>query len=429
MFYFKIAVKSIIERRRQYKSLFAVCAVGICLMLSAIMITDGMIASMNEKARQYYGGDLQLLGGTDLSNPESEADEAIKILKECIDDDSVIISKRYNYDARNESFYFEGMSVRQRVIYGVDFENETSLFDKFTFIEGSYKNEEAEDIVLISQPLAKKLGCHVGDAITLYMTTADGYKNTADFVVTGIFQDSSVFGMYTSYVNYYGLMKVANMDPPQVNRISMYYPDGMPSLVERVKLQKRLEEKLDMYPLGMDKQDFYDDFIDNHRTDKYAIISLESNVSNLKLLVQALQFIVIAIIVLLAIIISVGISSTYRVIVIKRSVESGTMRALGMKPSGIMRMFVTEAFTLLLAGALTGFVFALIIVKIASLFNLSFISGFDLFLTGGCLLPCINGVKILGFVAVIIVTTLVSVLFTLRKLVHVSPVGAITATT
>ena len=428
MFYFKIAIKSIIERRRQYKSLFAVCAVGICLMLSAIMITDGMIASMNEKARQYYGGDLQLLGGKSLSNDESDADKAIEILKECIDDDSVVIAKRYNYDARNESFYFEGMSVRQRVIYGVDFQHEKSLFEKFTFVEGTYYNPEIENLVLISQPLAKKLGCHVGDEITLYMTTADGYKNTSNFVVTGIFQDSSVFGMYTSYVNYSGLMKVADMNPPQVNRICMYYPDGMPSLIERMKLQKKLEAKVDMYPLGMDKEDFYKEF-ETHTTDKYVLISLESNVSNLKLLVQALQLIVIAIIVLLAIIISVGISSTYRVIVIKRSVESGTLRALGMNPSGIMRLFITEAFTLLLAGGLTGFIFSLIIAKIASLFNLSFISGFDLFLTGGYLLPDINGLKILGFVTVIIVTTLVSVLFTLRKLVRVSPVGAITATT
>ena len=54
MFYFKLAIKSIFERHQQYKSLFLVSAVGICLMLSAIMITDGMIDSMNEKARQYF---------------------------------------------------------------------------------------------------------------------------------------------------------------------------------------------------------------------------------------------------------------------------------------------------------------------------------------------------------------------------------------
>ena len=58
MFYFVIAIKSIFERRRQYKSLFAVCAVGVCIMLCALMVTDGMVKSMNEKARQYYGGDI-----------------------------------------------------------------------------------------------------------------------------------------------------------------------------------------------------------------------------------------------------------------------------------------------------------------------------------------------------------------------------------
>ncbi|MCR5612882.1 ABC transporter permease [Treponema sp.] len=432
MFYFNIALKSILERRRQYKSLFAVCAVGVTLMLSALMVTDGMLASMNEKARQYYGGDLQLLGGKHLSNLETDSDNYIQVLSSALEGENVVVSKRYNYDARNESYYFEGTSVRQRVIMGVEFENEKALFDKFTFTEGTFLNSEYEDTVIISQPIAKKLGCHVGDSITLYVTTSDGYKNTMDFVVIGVFQDSSVFGMYTSYVNYNSLMKILTIDPPQVNRISIYYPDGSPSFAKKQRLQKNLESKFLMYPLGMDKNKFYDDFFvnaENQGIEKFALISLDSNVSDLKLLVQALRLVVAAIIVMLAIIIAVGISSTYRVIVIKRNVESGTLRALGMKPSGIMRLFITEAFVLLVTGCFTGFVFSLIIAKVVSTFNLSFISGFDLFLTGGYLLPHVNGIKITGLVAAIIVTTLVSVLFTLRKLVHVSPVGAITATT
>lgn len=428
MFYFKMAVKSIAIRRRQYKSLFAVCAVGVCLMLSAIMITDGMLASMNEKARQYYGGDLQLIGGKAKANEESYADNTIKILKECIGDDSVIVSKRYNHHAFKEKLFFEGNSVRQRVIYGVDFKNESQLFKKFTFVEGNYDCQDGENILLISAPLAGKLGCHVGDEVTLYITTDEGYVNTMPFVVKGIFQDSSVFGMYTSYVNYSGLMTALNQNPPLVNRISMYFPDGDPSLAFKMNLQKKLEERLNMYPFGMDKDDFYDEFkVD--KEEKFALITLDSNVSNLKMLVQALKLIVALIVLMLVVIISVGISSTYRVIVIKRNIESGTLRALGMKPAGVMRMFVTEAFTLLLAGSITGFAGALIIAKIASCFNLSFISGFDLFLSGGFLLPEINPIKICVFVSVIIVTTLISVLFTLRKLVHVSPVGAITATT
>lgn len=427
MFYLKLAIKSIFERRRQYKSLFAVCAVGVCLILCSLMITDGMIGSMNEKARQYYGGDVQLLGGESLDKSYEDAEKERQILYECLDGKNVIVMNRFNHDGSKDSYYFEGSSVRQRSIIGVDFENESKLFDKFTFIEGSYKKDGYEDTVLLAEPIAKKLGCHAGDSITLYSKTDDGYVNTIELVLTGIFQDASVFGMYTSYINYDSLMKVLNKGRV-IDRISVYYLNGTPSKGELARLQKKLEQKLNMFPFGMLKEQFYDEF--GKKTEPvYALISLESNVANLKMLVQALKLIVAAIVILLAVIISVGISSTYRVIVIKRSLESGTMRALGMKPVGVMRMFLSEAFVLLVSGCLTGFVFSAIIVKIASMFNLSFVSGFDLFLTGGALAPSMNAVKILAYIAVIIVTTLLSVLFTLRKLVRVSPVGAITATT
>ena len=127
MFYFNIAVKSIIERKRQYKSLFAVCAVGVCLMLCAIMVTDGMISSMNEKARQYYGGDVLFLGGHSITKPLTDALEEAQMLKESVGDrKDVKVFLRYNHDPEEhgESYYYEGTTVRQRAIIGVDFENE-----------------------------------------------------------------------------------------------------------------------------------------------------------------------------------------------------------------------------------------------------------------------------------------------------------------
>ena len=433
MFYFNIAVKSIFERRRQYKSLFAVCAVGVCIMLCALMITDGMIVSMNEKARQYYGGDILFLGGHHITKPLSDALEEEQLLRESIGKrNDVKIYKRYNHDPEEhgESFYYEGTTVRQRAVIGVDFDEEEDLFKKFTFVEGSFRKGEHEDTILISEPIAKKLGCHIGDSITYLAKTDAGFTNTIDLVVTGIFQDASVFGMYTSYINYDSLIKALDSEP-LIDRISLYYLNGKPSLRELEKIHSEMEKRIQMYPLNMDKKKFYKDFrkLDTTVIRKGYLVSLDSTVSDLKLLVQALKLIVAAIVIMLVIIISVGISSTYRVIVIKRSLESGTLRAIGMKSSGIMKLFITEAFVLLVSGCLTGFIFSSIIVKIASFFNLSFISGFDLFLTGGHLIAEFNPLKIAGYVAIIIVTTLVSVLFTLRKLVRISPVGAITATT
>ncbi len=63
--------------------------------------------------------------------------------------------------------------------------------------------------------------------------------------------------------------------------------------------------------------------------------------------------------------------------------------------------------------------------NVASIYNLSFVSGFDLFLTGGHLAPVLYAAEAGFLLAIIFVTTLGAVLFTLRKLVHISPVGAL----
>lgn len=428
MFYLNIAVKSILTRRRQYKSLFAVCAVGVCLMLTALMITDGMIKSMNEKAMIYYGGKFQFLGGHEYNFPKKYADEEIQMLENILPENAVA-SARYCHDAGGgERWNFNGVDVRQRVIMGVDFEREKEIFSTMSFLAGSADPAGVESSVILSEPIAKKLGCNVGDVITLLVYAADGYINTSDFQLIGIFKDTSVFGMYTSYVNYDSLMNVLNFSEGNlVNRISINYANKAPSAVETLRLQKALEEKVDMMPLGMRKDDFYE-LNRNHGDRRYALISLESNVSNLDLLMMALRLIITAIIILLVVIISIGISSTFRVIIIKRTTENGTFRALGMKPSGIMLLFVTEVFVLLVSGCILGFACAAVLARFASGFDLSFISGFDLFLTGSHLAPVCNFAKIGGLILVIFVTTIGSVLFTLRKLVHVSPVGALAAT-
>jgi len=193
---------------------------------------------------------------------------------------------------------------------------------------------------------------------------------------------------------------------------------------ELMRVQRELEKRFDMFPLTYDKTEWQDFKVPDGKT-FFALIPLIANVSDLQKLSMALRAIVALIVIMLVIIISVGISSTFRVIVLKRAVESGTFRALGMKPSGLMALYFTEILLLLISGSLIGFAASIVIVKIASTYNLSFISGFDLFLTGGHLAPTLYAGEVCFLLAIIFVTTLGAVLFTLRKLVHISPVGAL----
>ncbi|MBR5965789.1 MAG: FtsX-like permease family protein [Treponema sp.] len=425
--YLNFAVKSLISRAKQYRSLFSVCAVGVCVMLSVLMITDGMIESMTEKTRQYYGGDFMVLGSDDYATIES-SQEMFDALKEALPS-NVQVSCRYKKDSGDKSLFFEGVSVKQRSIQGVFFSDEKELFKKFNFVEGGIEDRPSHDGLLLSQPAAEKLGVHIGDDVILLMESDYGNQNTVNLVVTGIFQDSSVFGMYTSYVDYLALKSGLgyvgeNAWYNPIDKICVYYPNGTPGKRELARVQSELEKRFNMFPLKYDKSEWQDFSVpDGERF--FALIPLSANVSDLQKLSMALRAIVALIVIMLVIIISVGISSTFRVIVLKRAVESGTFRALGMKPSGLMALYFTEILLLLLSGSVTGFAASFVIARIASGYNLSFVSGFDLFLTGGHLAPVLYASEALFLLAVIFVTTLGAVLFTLRKLVHISPVGAL----
>ncbi len=309
----------------------------------------------------------------------------------------------------------------------MDFESERALFQKFTFVEGNADAREEGDGALISLPVAQKLGVRVGDEIVLFFEE-DGLKNTVPLVITGIFQDSSVFGMYTSYIDYKALLKLLSIGINEINKICVYYPKGSASAGEILRVQNELEKRFKMFPLSYNKKDWFN-YNKNPEDEIYALVPLSANISELQTLSSALHAIVALIVAMLVLIISIGISSTFRVIVMKRAVESGTFRALGMKPSGLMLLYFTEVFVLLVSGSAIGFALSLVVAKFVSLFNLSFASGFDLFLTGGHLSPSVYAGKVLFLMAVIFVTTLGSVLFTLRKLIHISPVGALSTVT
>ena len=431
--YLNFAVQSLSSRAKQYRSLFSVCAVGVCVMLSVLMITDGMLDSMTDKTRQYYGGDYMVLadGGSDLLE---ESQPLIDALKEILPAGTEI-SYRYKKDSGDKSLFFEGVSVKQRSVQGVDFTLEKELFKKFNFVEGGVEERSEKDSILISAPVAEKLGVHIGDSVVLLIETVFGHQNTVTLVVTGIFQDSSVFGMYTSYIDYQALTKALGFaDIPGaasanfIDKVCVYYPQGKPSNKEIRRVQAELEKRFEMFPLTYDKT-AWQNFETEEGNVVYAIIPLIANISDLQKLSMALRGIVAMIVVMLVLIISIGISSTFRVIILKRAVESGTFRALGMKPSGLMVLYFTEILLLLISGTAVGFAAALVIVKAASVHNLSFISGFDLFLTGGHLAPSLYAGEAFGLLAVIFVTTLGAVLFTLRKLVHISPVGALATVT
>lgn len=432
-----LAWRSLVCRRRQYFPLFLVCTVCAGFSFFVFFLSSGMTEAFRNKARVYYGGDLQFIGGrTGLEFPDVE--KTIETLRPVFSSDTVITS-RLDLDARTYSLYYEGTEVVLRVIKGVDFKAEESLFNSFTFVPPSGTGDFASpsvpslqgtNSILLSNQIADRLGVQQGDTFTFFCRTIQGYMNSVEFRVGGVFLDSSILGLYTAYCDIDFLRKTFGFSPEYSNRISFIFREPL-SEKDLRNYQEKLSDYFSMYPLVTDKQVFYRDLIherlfENHPT--YALISLEANQEDVLELTNAMDALFFLVVVMLSLIIIAGMGSTYRVIILKRVNEIGIYMSIGMRNIRISSVFFLEAMFLLLSGCVCGLAFSGILCVVSRSFNLSAIPGIDIFLEQGFLSPSPAFVSVILFSLMIFVTTGLSVLFTIRKTMTISPVEAIRIT-
>ena len=423
---FLLALKSVIYRRKQYISLVLVSFFGVGISLFVLFLVNGMLDSLRYKAKIYYGGDLQLLGETASLN-QIHPDNTIEQIRDIFPDD-VIFAKRFDFDADYAAFYFEGTGVRQRVIKGVNFDVEKKLFDDWNFSSGGIEGmSNGSNGVLLSEPIAKMLEVKVGDEITFMFRNINWALDTRTLVVKGIFKDSSLFGMYTSYMDYDFLTDVYGYPDEWCNRVCLFFPEKSPSAKQIEVFQSELEKKLKMFRLVEDKNLFYNQ-LGNLQYPTYALIKLDANLQDVKIVIEAMKAISIFIIFMLIAIIIIGISSTYRVIVMKRINEIGVFKALGFRRSRISIMLLLETSMLVFLGCIGGLLFSFVLCFLTRFFNLSFIPAFYIFLSNGVLKPLISLKAFAGISFGVIVTTVLAVLFSIRKAVKMPPCKALATT-
>lgn len=423
----RLALRSLLYRRRQYVSLFLVCMVGVAISLAAISLSHGMMRSMDQKARIYYGGDFALMCSVDDEGLEIwDYAEKLAAVQAVLPADAVV-APRMDFDARHSSFYFEGAQALQQTIKGVRFDLEADLLSGFTFLEGGIDVMAGSDGVLLSAPVARLLNVRVGDAITFLLETVDDYENTVQVVVRGIFQDSSVFGMYTSYMDF-DFLKTAYGRPANfANRICVHFPSRTIGKRELRRFYDALASVLPLFPYITVKDD-YIDATEYFTEETWGFIPLAANLSEVSVMELAMDAVVTFIIIMLTVIIVAGIGSTYRVLIMKRITEIGIYMAVGMKRRTIMTTLLLEALLLLVAGCLAGMALCAALTALVAVPDLSFIPSFDLFLTRGHLAPEPDSMRGALVIASVVFVTLLAVLGAARKSIKIMPVQALAVT-
>jgi putative ABC transport system permease protein len=223
---------------------------------------------------------------------------------------------------------------------GVDPEPEASATGaREMVVAGSYLSGDGGEGVLLGTGLAAALGAKPGDRITLMATTPDGSLNAVDALVKGLV-DVRIKELNDRYVAAgTGLVSRLLQTEATVSKLVVFLKPG----ADEAAAAKRIASALTGagYPVVI-------------RGWRELALFYEQ----VKLLYVGI-FGFVGTVLVVIVILSAAIVMTMAVV--ERTREIGTVRALGTRPSGVLRMFLAEGVLIALLGCAAGAVFALLV--------------------------------------------------------------------
>lgn len=415
------AAKSLAGRHRRYLFLGIAVAFGFFIMTITLGLTEGMLSTVRQKGAFYFSGNVNV---TCRSAAERYSELDLGLLRDSSREalgGGCLVSARSIYYGNDAQLFFGGASVRQRRVIGLDWADERGYAKSVSVVSGSFPADGDEKGALISKTAADRLGAHVGDELMLIVNGRKG-KNTADFVLRGVFKDSSIFG-YATYVSRRALNRALAQSDDYASDFGVMIPGiGRSEARAAEKLRSALGTRASVFEVAHTKDEI-DDFTSGNWTGKkYLVCTLDAHLSDVKQILEAIGGICNGLLAAFLAVVLIGIINTYRVVVYQRSAEIGMMRALGMSKLMAMGIFAEEASIMAACASAMGLIVGIGFLSALSL--VSFPPSLDMFLTRGHLAWALDPLNTLGAFVIVCLSALFAALVPARNAAKIMPMDA-----
>ena len=357
---FRIAWRNIWRNTRRTAITLATMIICVGVMVWMITVGDGAHEQMIRSALTTG------LGSVQIHALDYQKDKAIE--KAILDPDPII-------EIARQTPGMEGVSVRLNAfglishanasqgcaIIGVDPVGETLisvLDEKVTdgeWLPSTIENERQLPIV-IGADMATKLGVGVGDRLFLTIQRFTGDTGYAVYFVKGIFKTGmGEFDKSIAYVPIQTLRDVMAVDVPR-------FANAVHEVT--ILLQKGKKE--------VDAINFLNTQLASIDSQQFEVLGWEDIQPGLKVFINLDNQSMYIMMIFIFIVVAAGIMNTFLMAVFERIREFGILMSLGTRPLSIFNLVMTESALVGLIGAISGFLFGLVLYGINTVYPWSF---------------------------------------------------------
>ena len=441
----KIAFRNISRQKKRTILLGSAIAFGIIVITVINCFTTGTILNARENFTRTFGGHI-FISGTEIA----ESKMAINVirnddfLKEVLEEYGIkyrFITKR---SVAKGVLHFSSKSTAL-TIDGLDWNQNNLARGNLNIIEGNLSDIQDPKAIIIPKTVAEELNVQIGEQIIVRLSTVTGQENIGAFKVIALIEKAGPFGSESAFVNIQYLNELLNIGTDEF-QVSCIYLEDM----------SEIEKAADIIYTGLKSKAMVDSRQDLLESDssgnntggrigsqiigdsgyiveegsewdgtKYRLTSLNDMIAPVKALITILNAIGLAVFVILIVITMVGISNTFRMIMLERVKEIGTLRAIGMQKNSVLLNFLLEALFISITGVIAGIIASILIMIAASFITFSSGSIISMLLHEGRLR--FQPKPVLMFINIIILSSLslIAAYFPAKKAANLDPAQAI----
>jgi len=428
----KLALRNLSRQKRRTILLGSAIAFGIMIVTIISGFAGAFIVNISENFADLAAGHIFIQGVEKSATGREEdiiRDDSLlmKAVKEA-DIPAKYISKRSSVEA---SLTFQSKQART-TIDGVDFASETFLPDRLMFVSGGMEGMKRREGIIIAEPIAKRLDVRVGDRILAQVRTVSGQQNVAEFAIAGITVDTGILGSMAAYANKDYVNELLNIGPSDYQLLGIYLPSlkGMDTYGQRLYDRVKAVAPVFDRDAAKQSQNFVQAFMNQGKNEtwqgvKYRVFTLDDMLAQVKQIADVLNTASLVILLVLFLIIMVGITNTFRIILYERIREIGTMRSIGMQRGEVRNLFLSEAGFLAVGGAVAGLVLALAVMGVVGLVDFGTKTPLFMVLKNGHMTFLVAPLRTIADILIVAVLTELAAFFPSRNAARLDPAVAL----
>ncbi|MBN2738069.1 MAG: ABC transporter permease [Spirochaetales bacterium] len=461
---FKIASRNIMREKKRTFLLAGAIAFGVLIIILLNGLSQGLVGNIKDNLSHLLSGHIFI--SADEILPTGLAEEVIrddKLLKDALKDLEIPYQSISTRSSATGEIIFGSKTVRRIDIDGVDFDQDPDFLKSLNIVSGSLDTINEPNHIIITDKTAQKLNIEAGEEVLFKTTTTTGQNNVDSFIVSATFKGNEIIDVDAGYGNLASINRIINLRDKEFQTFSIMLKDmedmeGFTDKIysymeERVKVAERFRIDFSDIEAMMNFSDDDEEKTDEEESDEedenpltkmmamgmfggkvdparageitYSVTNINDMLSIIFSVISAINFTATVIFFILIIIIMVGITNTFRMVLIERFKEIGTMRAMGMQRPIVLRIFLLEAIFIGLLGSFMGIALGILIGNAFSLISFADFNFLSLFLYKDHFTYSLPVAGMVSTLIIIPILCIIAAFFPSRKASKIDPAKAL----